>query len=406
VTRPPTSWERQRVQHALTLFAPWGSPCIAPDVFRSLALPLGLQDDALSQRDRKHALMHPNCAGLERLVDEWNRQCPAERLDAPHITLEVPMMTNNRPPAPEDCDDDGPRTLSERELRELRGQMAYGVQRAQRRHKAQAFHRLRVCVDGQQRRHFAPGARALPFTVPLSAICIQVFGQDAEGELPLAIFHLPDLEEVGDTQRLYAVLDGGATIALVLSPVYGQGGDVTAGRVAMQFWEDEAQVPKTAEWYAEAIRATARRVEVARGAGDQPLEAAFLARLGDLYQAQQQPDAEVIESTRPLAADSEGATGLHTHRFETEKGTFTIILRPSFPHGASVVCTVEVNRPEDHRHLEGQWICLRDGGKRRLVRGQIVAGKMSETFNKSLENVDLTSLTVQREPRGEVEAAR
>jgi len=87
--------------------------------------------------------------------------------------------------------------------------MAYGVQRVQQRHKAKAFHRLRVCVDGQQRRHFAPGARAQPFTVPLSAICIQVFGQDAEGELPLAIFHLPDLEEAGDTQRLYAATDVG-----------------------------------------------------------------------------------------------------------------------------------------------------------------------------------------------------
>lgn len=288
VTRPPTAWERQWMQRALTLFTPWGSGCIPRDVFHSLDLPLGF--DTLPEHDRKHALMHPDCAGIERLVKAWNRHYPEQCLDDPPTKLEVPMFTNGLPPAPDDFDDYGTWSLSDRQLRELGGQMTNWMQRAQKRRRANAFHRLRVCVDGQERLHCTPGAQALPFTVPLSAIRIQVFGQDAEGELPLALFYLPDLEEEGNQQRLYAVLEGGATIELGIAPVHGQDGEVTAGSVAMHFWADEAQVPKTSQWYAEALLATARSVEVARLAGDRRLEAALLARLGNLHQAQHQPD--------------------------------------------------------------------------------------------------------------------
>ena len=106
VTRAPTACERKWIQQALTLFTPWGSDCIAPDVFRSLALPLGFDDATLTEHDRKHALMHSTCAGLERLVCAWNRHCPAEGLDDPATTLEVPMFMNTRPPAPEDFDEE------------------------------------------------------------------------------------------------------------------------------------------------------------------------------------------------------------------------------------------------------------------------------------------------------------
>lgn len=243
VTRSPTAGERLQIHHALTLFTPWGSDCIAPDVFDALALPLGFDDATLSAQDRKHALMHADCAGLECLVCAWNRHCPHECLDDPATRLEVPMFPTSGPPTPEDGDEKSPPPLGARELRELRGQMADWLQRVQRRRRAKAFHRLRVCVDGQEQLACTPGTRTLSFMLPLSAIRLQVLGQDAEGDLPLALFYLPDLEELGDTECLYAVLHGGETIELVLSPVRGQGGEVTAGRAAMSFWADEVQVP-------------------------------------------------------------------------------------------------------------------------------------------------------------------
>ena len=76
---------------------------------------------------------------------------------------------------------------------------------------------------------------------------------------------------------------------MVVTPVVEQDGTITAGHVDVQFWAEEAQVLKTPEWYEAAVTAAGLSVEVARLAGDQCLEAALLARLGDLHQAQDQP---------------------------------------------------------------------------------------------------------------------
>jgi hypothetical protein len=95
-TRPPTAHERQLVHDALALFTPWGVPHIpAPSPDRSL---LETHFDGVFTRsdwERIHALIDPTCAGLPRLIREYNESFPGEssaRLRDPDHALEVPCF--------------------------------------------------------------------------------------------------------------------------------------------------------------------------------------------------------------------------------------------------------------------------------------------------------------------------
>lgn len=286
--RVPTDGERQLVRHALTLFTPWGAACP-----RDVVLPPEV--DALPEALHHHVIIHPVCAGIAQSVRAWNRQQSAlprnrqePQLNDPDTTLRVPMFPTDRDV--NDFDDSLPPALSDQELQGLKARIVACLPSTQRRRRVPHFLAFRVCVDGQERGHFTPGARVTSLTVPASALRLQVFGQDTEGELPLALFYLPDFVEEATPQRLYAVLEGGATFEVVVTPVPKQDGTITAGRVDLQFWAEEAQVLKTPEWYEAAVTAAGLSVEVARLTGDQRAEAALLARLGALHQAQHQPD--------------------------------------------------------------------------------------------------------------------
>ena len=96
-TRPPTEHERQLIHHVLTLFTPWGCPHIpAPASDRSI---LETHFDGASPRsdwERIHALIDPTCAGLPRLVHEYNENFPRgshERLEDPDHNLAIPCFT-------------------------------------------------------------------------------------------------------------------------------------------------------------------------------------------------------------------------------------------------------------------------------------------------------------------------
>jgi hypothetical protein len=96
-TRPPTAQERQVVQQSLALFTPWGTPHLpAPAPDRSI---LESHFDGTSSRsdwERIHALIDPACAGLPRLVREYNATFPrgsAARLAEPDHMLAIPCFT-------------------------------------------------------------------------------------------------------------------------------------------------------------------------------------------------------------------------------------------------------------------------------------------------------------------------
>jgi hypothetical protein len=78
----------------------------------------------------------------------------------------------------------------------------------------------RVYADGHQQWEGDARAGACePFRVPLMAAVLEVFGEDAEGALLLAVCPLPDPEVVADegVQRLSVTLEGGQTVALTIA---------------------------------------------------------------------------------------------------------------------------------------------------------------------------------------------
>jgi hypothetical protein len=95
-TRPPTEHERQLVHRSLTLFTPWGAPHLpTPSLNGSL---LETHFDGVcggSDWDRMHALIDPSCAGLPRLIREYNASFPSAssaRLEDPDDTLAIPCF--------------------------------------------------------------------------------------------------------------------------------------------------------------------------------------------------------------------------------------------------------------------------------------------------------------------------
>jgi hypothetical protein len=95
-TRPPTEHERQLVHRSLALFTPWGTPHLpAPAPNGSI---LETHFDGVCGRsdwDRIHALIDPCCAGLPRLIREYNESFPSRstaRLEDPDHTLAIPCF--------------------------------------------------------------------------------------------------------------------------------------------------------------------------------------------------------------------------------------------------------------------------------------------------------------------------
>jgi hypothetical protein len=95
-TRAPTAHERQLVDHALALLTPWGAPHIsAPAPDRSLLETHFDGGSTRSEWERIHALVDPACAGLPRLVREYNASFPGEscvRLEDPDHMLAIPCF--------------------------------------------------------------------------------------------------------------------------------------------------------------------------------------------------------------------------------------------------------------------------------------------------------------------------
>jgi hypothetical protein len=95
-TRPPTEHERQLVHQALALFTPWGTPHLTPPAPKGSILETHF-DGTSGQSDstRIHALIDPSCAGLPRLIREYNATFPrgsAVCLADPDDMLAIPSF--------------------------------------------------------------------------------------------------------------------------------------------------------------------------------------------------------------------------------------------------------------------------------------------------------------------------
>jgi hypothetical protein len=95
-TRTPTAHERQLVQHALALFTPWESPHLSVPASSQSILETHFNGMAArSDWERIHALIDPTCAGLPRLIQQYNESFPRGsdvRLEDPDYTLAIPCF--------------------------------------------------------------------------------------------------------------------------------------------------------------------------------------------------------------------------------------------------------------------------------------------------------------------------
>ncbi len=136
-----------------------------------------------------------------------------------------PPVSGDGPPAP--VDRVHPTPLSPTGMAFLHLSLA----RQERRRHAYRGGPLRVSWDsaahGQKDPTVGVGE---PFRVPLSASCVEIFGDDAEGALLLAVVPLPAPEELeeGGAQHLGVTLEGGQTIAIDIALGERSGG---TGRV-------------------------------------------------------------------------------------------------------------------------------------------------------------------------------
>ena len=103
------------------------------------------------------------------------------------------------------------------------------LERKQHRRCVYRARHLHVCVNGEERWRFDPAVGIYgPFRVPLNASYVEIFGNDDDGELLLAVFPLPEPAWVADdrVRHLCVTLEGGQTVAIEIAL-----GDETCGEV-------------------------------------------------------------------------------------------------------------------------------------------------------------------------------
>jgi hypothetical protein len=136
------------------------------------------------------------------------------QLNDPDYRESVPAVDGDFPPAPSDPMTPAP--LSRTALIFLKRSVAQH-QRRRRLHRAG---RLRLCIDGEERWQCDPGVGVCgPFSVPLGASHLEVFWEDNEGALLLAVFPLPEPKLVEDErgQDMFVTVEGGQIVAIKIS---------------------------------------------------------------------------------------------------------------------------------------------------------------------------------------------
>lgn len=249
-TRGPHAHETALMEHACEVFTPWGSSDVdPPPQAPSEASPEGAWTAWYQQRvawaqawsdwQRVHALIHPACGGVPRLIHTYNAEAatvPSERLPDPQDKLRMPRFHSRiQPPNPGAPDRFVPPSFIPEGARRIRTL----YERLRSRVTSGRFRLLRVYVDGEERQQFglALGVGA-PFSIPLEASCIEVVGEDAEGELSLALFLLSELDNDDQECQFWVRLEGGQTLTLQVWPVVqAETGEVTAYRLQVAYKE-------------------------------------------------------------------------------------------------------------------------------------------------------------------------
>jgi hypothetical protein len=110
----------------------------------------------------------------------------------------------------------------------------------QRRRRVYRGRHLRVCIDGEECWQCELGVGVCgPFSLPLSASHVEVFGDDNQGALLLAVFPLsePVGVEDGRAQHLWVTLEGGQTIEIEISSNDAECGKLSAYVIQIAYSE-------------------------------------------------------------------------------------------------------------------------------------------------------------------------
>jgi hypothetical protein len=108
--------------------------------------------------------------------------------------------------------------------------MRRSLERNQLRRNVYRAGHLRVCIDGSERLAFDPKVGVCePFRVPISTSYIEVFGDDDDGALLLAVFPLLEPETMADEQapHMAVTLEGGQTLEIDIALAESTVGEVS-----------------------------------------------------------------------------------------------------------------------------------------------------------------------------------
>lgn len=244
-TQLPTKFEQELVQKSLHTLAPWLPYGAVHQAYGGNVLEIYFS--YLSSRtewERTHVLIDPFCGGLQRVIREYNSSLPKEsddmRLEDPDEKLETPDFDGSSDGSGPD-DRFTPPPLSTNELISLKR----SLQQNQRRRDAHHGNKLRARVDGQEYPLKATDNNVFgPLNIHPSAPYVEVFGEDEDGDLLLAVFFLQECDWSSEHKKKELLVTNreGQQISCFVSPVISSEGDVIQLAVEISYVGKDGEV--------------------------------------------------------------------------------------------------------------------------------------------------------------------
>jgi hypothetical protein len=204
-TKQPTDFERKLVQNSLIAFAPWVTKHAGAQLLETY-FDYGSQK---TEWERNHALIDFGCAGLQRLIQEYNAVFREDnmQLENPDEKLEIPDFGASL--SYDDDDRFNPPPLSETELMSLRR----AFEQIQRRRELYRPGHLRVSVDGKEQiLNWLDSGACEAFNIDSDALYLEVYGNDSSGDLLLSVIPFQRLDFDKNEEIEFSIEKGDATI--------------------------------------------------------------------------------------------------------------------------------------------------------------------------------------------------
>lgn len=280
----PSERQRALVNKSLSVLAPWYScqTAHAPGPEITFLDTCFDKDSDRPALERIHMVFDTECCGFSQLVREYNssfEEWSEMRLDDPDNKLRVPKFGDSHggpdggegeggPPDPDERFNPSPLTPAEA------SSIQHILNRNQRRRRLYRPGELRVYVDGAVTATLTRERVSASLAVPDTASCVEVFGEDDDGELLLAVFPLGLLEPDGATlsRELYVTHGGGPTFEISISPAPVQSRDSSESVLRLEYREalEDAEAGAAADAHAAPVVADPFVDEDSPGADESP----------------------------------------------------------------------------------------------------------------------------------------